>query len=125
MLFTFLLKELPYSFPTKRKLLHNTLSLCLSLQLPKPLLRLEKFWYHFRLEKFSKNLGKTKYYSSDKGINIINSMIPNHSDILIDQCLAQLSSEKLPPMAYGNKCRYPQLNSVQRGSGNSAEEEAE
>jgi hypothetical protein len=39
-------------------------------------------------------------------------MAPN--DILIDECLGQPSSEKLPPAVDGNKHRDPQLDNVQR-----------
>lgn len=34
--------------------------------------------------------------------------------MLIDQCLAQSSSEKLPPAAYGNKYRDPEPDHVQK-----------
>lgn len=34
--------------------------------------------------------------------------------MLIDQCLAQSSSEKLPPAEGGSKCRDPHLDNVKR-----------
>ena len=40
--------------------------------------------------------------------------MPRHSTIPIDQCLAQPSSERLPPIADGSKCRDAQPDSVQR-----------
>jgi hypothetical protein len=53
---------------------------------------------------------KTKYYYYKKSSN---KMSPNDT-LLIDQCFAQPSSEKLHPGAYGNKFRNPQADIMQR-----------
>ena len=56
--------------------------------------------------------GKPNTTDSLKGSS--NKMIPN--TILLDsyQCLAQPSSERLPPAADGSRYRDPQLDNVQR-----------
>lgn len=43
-----------------------------------------------------------------------NKMIQWHSAVFIDRCLAQSSSEKLPPEADGNECKDPKPDSIHR-----------